>query len=66
MGGVMPYRNMSASSSSSVTDDMKGLVLALTVVDADANFDRDSGVWIQLVCPKHAGAFLCRYCTYEV
>jgi AP-3 complex subunit beta len=56
-----PTKSSSFNGSSSVAEDMKGLVLAPVVVDADAkesldpNMERDSGAWLQLVRPEHAG-----------
>ncbi|GAX21819.1 AP-3 complex subunit beta [Fistulifera solaris] len=40
----------------SVADDLKGLVLSPPVAGpTDQNWERDSGAWIQLVRPEHAG-----------
>jgi hypothetical protein len=47
---------------STVSDDLKGLVLAPVTVSAaapsDVNFDRDSGGWIQIIRPEHSGGLL--------
>lgn len=48
---------------SSLANEMRGLVLAPVVVDADpidSNFDRDSGAWFQLVRPEHSGGLSVR------
>ena len=59
MGGG-PMGSLAPTTFASVADDLKGLVIAPVPVDStaqptDANFERDSGEWIQLVRPDHTG-----------
>lgn len=60
-GQSAPSRSLySPVQSSSIVDDLKGLVVApiavpVAVQPSDSNFERDSGAWIQLVRPDHSG-----------
>jgi AP-3 complex subunit beta len=54
---------LTGAPSSSVLDDLRGLVLSPTiqpvgVEPTDSNFDRDSGGWISLLRPEHASGLL--------
>lgn len=39
---------------SSISDDLKGLVIVPTTTPTDSNMDRDSGRWISLIRPEHS------------
>ena len=54
---------VSGTASTSVMDDMRGLVLIPTTQpvvteSTDSNFERDSGAWISLLRPEHASGLL--------